>query len=123
MKNTSQRVSHVTRESILTDYMRKLKRSGYPESFRCKILIKGLEGYTKMVQSEASGIGPINRPRGKRPQRQKRRLKKIRDKGGNGIKDCKVLKMYHPLLQMTLISNLALWLLPNQMLPKAPENS
>merc|ERR1712105_128466 len=81
MKNTSQRVSHVTRESILTDYMRKLKKSGYPESFRCKILIKGLEGYTKMVQSEASGIGPINRPRGKRPQRQKRRLKKLRDKG------------------------------------------
>jgi hypothetical protein len=92
MKNTSQRVSHVTRESILTDYMRKLKRSGYPESFRCKILIKGLEGYTKMVQSEASGIGPINRPRGKRPQRQKRRLKKLRDKGEwykrpQGIKD------------------------------------
>ena len=81
MKNTSERVSHVTRESILTDYMRKLKRSGYPESFRCKILVKGLEGYTKMVQSEASGIGPINRPRGKRPQRQKRRLKKLRDKG------------------------------------------
>jgi hypothetical protein len=81
MKNTSGRVSHVTRESILTEYMRKLKRSGYPESFRCKILIKGLEGYTKMVQSEASGIGPINRPRGKRPQRQKRRLKKLRDKG------------------------------------------
>ena len=31
--------------------------------------------------------------------------------------------MYHLLLQLTLISNLALWLLPNQMFPKAPENS
>ena len=45
-----------------------------------------------MVQSEASGIGPINRPRGKRPQRQKRSLKKLRDKGEwykrpQGIKD------------------------------------
>ena len=81
MKNTSGRVSHVTRDSILTDYMRKLNRSGYPESFRCKILIKGLEGYTKIVQSEASGIVPINRPRGKQPQRQKMRSEKLWDKG------------------------------------------
>ena len=47
MKNTSRRVAHEIRENILTDCMRKLKRSGYPESFRCKVLIKGLQGYEK----------------------------------------------------------------------------
>ena len=117
MKNTSGRVSHVTRESILTDYMRKLNRSGYPESFWCKILIKGLEGYTKIVQSEASGIVPINRPRGKQPQRQNYGIK------GNGIKGCKVLHMYQVPVQLTLIFTLALCLLQNHMFQKAPENS
>ena len=81
MKNTSRRVAHEIRENILTDCMRKLKRSGYPESFRCKVLIKGLQGYEKMVRAEVSGTCPVNRPKGKRPQRQKRRLKRIRDKG------------------------------------------
>ena len=81
MKNTSWRVPHTVREDILTDCMRKLQRSGYPELFRRDCLIKGLEGYTKMVKAEASGLGPVNRPRGKRPQKQKKRLKRIRDKG------------------------------------------
>jgi hypothetical protein len=40
MKNTSGRVSHMTRESILTDYMRKLKRFGYPEFFGARFLSK-----------------------------------------------------------------------------------
>ena len=34
-----------------------------------------------MVKAEVSGTCPVNRPKGKRPQRQKRRLKRIRDKG------------------------------------------
>ena len=45
-----------------------------------------MEGYTKMVHSKSSGISPIHQPRGKQPQRQKRRLKKLRDKGDRGTK-------------------------------------
>ena len=80
MKNTSRRVSHDEREEILTDFMFKLQRSGYTESFRKSILCSGIKGYERMVESEKSGKGPVNRPRGSRPQRQKRRLGKIREK-------------------------------------------
>ena len=80
MKNTSRRVAHDVREGILTDFMLKLQRSGYTESFRKNVLISALKGYSKMKESEDSGKGPINRPRGSRPKRQKTRLSKIREK-------------------------------------------
>jgi hypothetical protein len=80
MKNTNGRVSHVIRENILTDYMRKLQKSGYPETFRRKILESGVSGYIKMVEGEKLGLGPVNRRRGTRSKRQKRRLGKLREK-------------------------------------------
>ena len=40
---------------------------------------------------------------------------------GNGIQGRKVLQMYQILVQLTLISTLALWLPPNQVFSKAPE--
>ena len=80
MKNTNGRVSHVIRENILTDYMRKLQKSGYPETFRRQILESGLSGYIKMVKGEELGLGPVNRRRGTRSKRQKRRLGKLREK-------------------------------------------
>jgi hypothetical protein len=84
--------------------MRKLKKSGYPETFRRNILEYGLSGFIKMVKGEELRLGPVNRRRGTRSKRQKRRLGKLREKfewykrprgtmesGGSGTTDTQVL--------------------------------
>ena len=81
MKNTSQRVCNTIRCEILTDFMEKLQRSGYPEEFRKNCLVAAMKGYTRMVKNEEEGLGPVNRQRGTRPNRQKKRLGKLREKG------------------------------------------
>ena len=81
MKNTSQRVCGTIRSEILTDFMRKLQRSGHPEEFRKNCLVAALKGYSRMVKNEEEGLGPVNRQRGTRPNRQKKLLGKLREKG------------------------------------------
>ena len=54
------------------DFMRKLQRSGYLEEFRKNCLVAALKGYSRMVKNEEEGLGPVNRQRGTRPNRQKK---------------------------------------------------
>ena len=80
MKNKSQRVCGTVRSEILTDFMRKLQTSGHLEEFQ-NCVVAALIGYFKMVKNEAEGLGPVNRQRGTRPNRKKKRLGKLREKG------------------------------------------
>ena len=76
-----QRVCGAVRSEILTDFMRMLQKSGHPEKFRRNCLVAALKGYSRMVKNEEDGLGPVNRQRGTRPSRQKKRLGKLREKG------------------------------------------
>ena len=81
MKNTYKRVCNTIRCEILTGFMEKLQRIGYPEEFRKNCLVVALKVFTRMVKNEEDGLGPVNRQRGTRPKRQKKRLVKLRAKG------------------------------------------
>ena len=65
---------------ILTDFMEKLQRNGYPEEFRKNCLVAALKCYSRMVKNEEEGLGPVNRQSGTRPNRQKKRLGKLKEK-------------------------------------------
>ena len=41
------------------------------------ILVVTLKRYYRLVEAEKSGNGPVNRERGSRPQRKKRKLEKL----------------------------------------------
>ena len=59
--NTSREVKDETRCQILTEYMRKLQRSGYGTKMRADILQGAVKTYRKKEGAEALGIQPIHR--------------------------------------------------------------
>ena len=52
------------RIKVMEDYARMLKRSGYSERFRHEVISDALKGHQKLVQGEAEGGRPVDRPRG-----------------------------------------------------------
>ena len=74
-KNTARNVSGRNRKDILTRLMVKMKRSGYDERMRKRILIAGMKGYARMVKVEEEGGRKVNRPRWE--GQQERRYKKM----------------------------------------------
>ena len=63
MKNTGRSVGEERRKKILTRMMTKMKRSGYNERMRRRVLVAGLRGYNNMVMVEEGGGRKVNRPR------------------------------------------------------------
>ena len=63
MKNTSRNISNERRNEILSEFMKKMKRSGYNAKTRREVLISGMKGYIKMVRTEEEGGTKVNRPR------------------------------------------------------------
>ena len=51
-KNTARNVGKKRRSEILTRLMVKMKRSGYDQRMRNKILLAGMKGYERMVKAE-----------------------------------------------------------------------
>ena len=79
MRNTSRNVKKERREEILTEFMKKLKRSGYNAKTRREILIAGMKGYMRLVKEEEEGRRRVNRPRWEGAT--SRRYKKLGGKG------------------------------------------
>ena len=79
MRNTSRGVSSQRRGEILSEFMLKLRRSGYSEADRLNICTSGLRGYLRMVRTEMSGGRRVNRPRqdGEHERRMKRLTGKV----------------------------------------------
>ena len=63
MKNTSGGVAKKRRAAILTNFTKKMKRSGYSAKVRRNVLLAGLKGYWNMVKTEKEGGRRVNRPR------------------------------------------------------------
>ena len=59
----SKNLNPSTRDEIMEDFARMLKRSGYAERFRHEVISDALRGYQKKLQIEAEGGRPVDRPR------------------------------------------------------------
>ena len=76
--NTSENVDINTKVSILNEYMKDLKISGYDEKDRLNILVGGVKTYSKLKQKELSGERPFYRPPGyKISERNEKKEKKV----------------------------------------------
>ena len=70
---------------VLTEYMLRMLRSGYPEKYRVDTLTRALRIYDKMVQQDLSGERPLYRPKNwNQAARQKEKKKKKYDWSTNG---------------------------------------
>ena len=49
---------------ILSENMKKLQNSGYPEQYRREILISALNGFEKQKEADRNGLTPLYRPKG-----------------------------------------------------------
>ena len=81
-KNTARNVEGKRRNYILTKLMCKMKRSGYDEKMRRKVLVAGMKGYERMVLAEENGGRKINRPMvgrksGKKIQKARRKIQLV----------------------------------------------
>ena len=49
---------------ILTEFCKKMSRSGYSESYRTEVIKSGVVGYERQLDASRSGEKPLFRPRG-----------------------------------------------------------
>ena len=75
---------------ILEDYMRRMSKAGYSESYRHDVLTSAVNIYEKKLKDDADGTCPLNRPPGyKMIERRKLKCDKKRNwtgkKGRGGI--------------------------------------
>lgn len=63
LRNNSQGMDWETIRSMMEEWSRKLRRSGYPETFRHQVIKAALDKWTKMCKTEDEGGRPIHRPR------------------------------------------------------------
>ena len=47
---------------VMEEFAKMLRRSGYSEKFRFKVISGAVQGYQKMVKREKEGGRPVNRP-------------------------------------------------------------
>ena len=63
---------------VMEDYAKLLKRSGYSERFRYEVISDAIKGHQKLIQEEAEGRRPLNRPRGfQEEERRRKRQEKV----------------------------------------------
>ena len=60
---------------ILTEFSKKMARSGYPEGYRAEVIKSGVLGFERQVEASRSGVKPLFRPR--EWQQDERRKKKM----------------------------------------------
>jgi hypothetical protein len=52
-----------SRQEVMEDYARMLRRSGYSERFRHEVITDAVRGFEKMLKAEEEGGRPVDRPR------------------------------------------------------------
>jgi hypothetical protein len=72
---------------ILTDFSRKMARSGYAEGYREEVLKSGVAGYERQLEASRTGEKPLFRPREWR-QEERRRKKMVRKAAWYRPADC-----------------------------------
>ena len=78
MRNTKIELGENVRNKHLTNFMLKLKNSGYAEKFRMEVLNSALKAFEKMISEDKKGIKPLFRDRFWKCE--ERRLAKINKK-------------------------------------------
>ena len=79
LHNTSDFVENDIKLSILNDFMKDLKLSGYNERDRENILIGGIQTYSKLKQKEKMNIRPFYRSREEQMKSNKNKYHKIKN--------------------------------------------
>ena len=74
LRNHSQGLESQAAKKCLVKWARKLRRSGYPVTFRQQVITGAIGWLRRLVQDEVDGVRPIHRPRNWR--RKERRLAK-----------------------------------------------
>ena len=78
MRNNSRGLAWEVRRQCMEDWARKLKRSGYPQTFRHQVIKAAVDKWEEMCRKRDEGIRPIHRAR--EWQKASRRLEKERKK-------------------------------------------
>ena len=60
---------------ILTEFSKKMARSGYPEGYRLEVIKSGILGFERQLEADRNGQKPLFRPR--EWQKEERRRKKM----------------------------------------------
>ena len=63
LRNTARGLDEEKRRSVMEKWSRKLRRSGYPATWRHEVIKAAYEKYDKMCEDEDNGVRPIHRPR------------------------------------------------------------
>ena len=89
LRNTSRNLSCKKKLNILSNYMQILKNSGYIVKFCKEILLAGLNGYNKILETDRLGQKPIYRTKGWRKSAHwMDRQKKAKNWLGSHYKSC-----------------------------------
>ena len=60
---------------VLTEFSKKMARSGYPEGYRLEVIKSGILGFERQLEADRNGQKPLFRPR--EWQKEERRRKKM----------------------------------------------
>ena len=63
LRNTARGLDEEKRRSVMEKWSRKLRRSGYPATWRHEVIKAAYEKFDKMCEDEDNGVRPIHRPR------------------------------------------------------------
>ena len=63
MRNTFQRLPPETADRALSEYMLKLKDSGYSQEFRTQIVLSAKQGFQSQLEKDRQGLRPLYRDR------------------------------------------------------------
>ena len=63
---------------ILTEFSKKMARSGYPEGYRAEVIKSGVLGFERQLEASRSGVKPLFRPREwQKAERRKKKMVKV----------------------------------------------
>ena len=64
---------------ILTEFSKKMARSGYPEGYRAEVIKSGVLGFERQLEADRSGVKPLFRPREwhKAERRRRKMVRKV----------------------------------------------
>ena len=63
LRNNSRGLPWEKRRKVMEEWSRKLKRSGYPATFRHQVVKAAVDKWEKMCKDEDEGVRPIHRAR------------------------------------------------------------
>ncbi len=63
LRNTARGLDEEKRRSVMEKWSKKLRRSGYPATWRHEVIKAAYEKFDKMCEDEDNGVRPIHRPR------------------------------------------------------------